>query len=117
MTVALLALSMGACGNKNKAAEPTVGQKADQFVEDIFAAINDNDFDRLESIGNKMGEYINDLTEEQGEEFGEKFATKLYECSDKYGYGEEFADEFLQAMAGAMIEGAEVEPDSDDWDW
>ncbi len=112
MTVALLALSLGSCGNKDKKAEPTVKQQAEQFVEDIFTAVNDNDFGRLETIGKNMGNYINKLTEQQGEEFGEEFSAKLYECSDKYGYGKEFADEFLQAMVGAMAIEGEAETDS-----
>lgn len=110
VAIAVLALSIGACGSKNKNQQaptpkqqaPTPKQQAEQFVQDIFEALEDNEYSQLNKIGTEMGEYINTLTEEQGEEFGEEFATKLYEYSDKYGYGEEFADEFIQAMVTAL---------------
>ncbi|MDE6139534.1 MAG: hypothetical protein K2F95_01070 [Alistipes sp.] len=102
LTIAILALSMGACGSKNKSQTPE--QHAEKFVKQVFDALDADDFGRLETIGNEMGEYINGLTEEQGEEFGEAFATKFYEYSDKYEYGEEFASAFLMAMASAFAD-------------
>lgn len=107
VAIAVLALSIGACGSKNKNQQaPTPKQQAEQFVQDIFEALEDNEYSQLNKIGTEMGEYINTLTEEQGEEFGEEFATKLYEYSDKYGYGEEFADEFIQAMVMTATAGS-----------
>lgn len=101
--IAVLALSIGACGSKNKKqATPTPKEYAENFAQDIFEALGDDDYSQLQNIGTEMGEYINTLTEAQGEEFGEEFATKIYEYSDKYGYGEEFADEFIQAMVTAL---------------
>ncbi len=106
-TAALL-LSAGVCS----AQTPTPKQKAKAFVEQIFDCINQQDFDKLDDIGTSMGEYFLTIDEEQGTEFGEEFAAKFYEYSDKYGYGKEFADEFLRSMSQAMIESAGIETNS-----
>lgn len=102
-TAAMLLLSVGVCS----AQTPTPKQKAKHFVERIFQSVNEQDFSKLEKIGNDMGAYINTLTEAQGEEFGEAFAGYIYEYSDKYGYGKEFADQFLAAFSQALIEQAQ----------
>lgn len=115
-SIALLALTLGACGGKNKKQEQTkpgteqlqtassVEETADGFAKKIFEALEDDDYDRLETIGHEMGEYIATLDEDQGETFGETFGMSFYQYSDRYGYGQEFATEFLQAMAAAMTE-------------
>lgn len=117
IAIALLALTVGSCGNKNKKQEEaktaaellqtateqpqttlSIEQIADSFAEKIFLALEADDYGQLATIGNEMGEYINGLTEDQGEIFGQNFATSFYAYSDQYGYGQEFATEFLQAM-------------------
>lgn len=119
MTVTLLALTLSACGGKNKKSEteqtqesmPTeqtqtaksIESMADSFAEKIIRCVADENFDRLESIGTEMGEYISTLDEAEGETFGSEFAAKIYEYSDEYGFGEAFATEFLQSMVDAMM--------------
>jgi len=86
--------------------------KAEYFVERIFSALGKEAWEpRMEQIGEELGEYLNSLDEQQSEEFGEYFVEKLYAGSERSGYGEEFADEFLQAMTDAMIgeDGEETE--------
>lgn len=110
----MLALSIGACGSKNKNQQaPTPKQQAEQFVQDIFEALKAKDDQQLEKIGTEMGEYINTLTEEQGEEFGEEFAIKFYEYSDKYEYGEAFATGFLQGLAESLTEDEDLYEEDD----
>ncbi len=102
---ATLLLLAGVCSAQTQT--PTPKQKAKQFVEQIFDCINQTDFNKLEKVGTEMGQYLVILDEEEGKEFGEEFAAKFYEYSDKYGYGKEFADEFLSALTKAMLETVE----------
>lgn len=103
LSAAMLLLSAGVCS----AQVPTPKQKAKHFVERIFQSVNEQDFSKLEKIGNDMGEYINTLTDAQGEEFSEAFYEYIYEYSDKYGYGKEFADQFIEAFTQALLEQAQ----------
>ncbi len=91
-------LSLLECMMQNGSA--TSELKAAYFVERIFYAIGKEDWkSRLTQIGEEMGEYIRSLNNgQQGEEFGEHFAYKMYKGSEHSGYGKEFADEFLQFM-------------------
>lgn len=100
---AALLLSVGVCS----AQSPTPKQKASEFVAQIFDSINNQDFGRLEKIGDSMGQYFLTIDDKQGEEFGEEFAAKIYEYSDKYGYGKEFADQFLAAFSQALLDATE----------
>lgn len=105
-TAALLLLA-GVCSAQTQT--PTPKQKAKQFVEQIFECINQTDLDlnKLEKVGTEMGQYLTLLDEGACTEFCEEFAAKVYEYSDKYGYGKEFADQFLTAMVRTMSEPAE----------
>ncbi len=130
--VLIAAAAMAGCYNRNAAAEekgcseqcekaaeccekagvcsaqvPAPKQKAKQFVEQIFDHLKPLDLDALNKIGYEMGQYIITIDEEQGKEFGEEFAIKFYEFSDKYGYGKEFADQFLETFSQSLTETAE----------
>lgn len=100
LLVAAISVSMSACGDKAK--EPTPEEKAAQYAESIFKAIEDNDFEKLDVISEDLNGYIRSIDESQGEAFGEEFAEQIYRYSEKYGYGEDFADSFLAAMMAAM---------------
>lgn len=99
LTAALL-LSAGVCSAQTS----TPKQKAKQFVEQVFDCINQQNFDKLEKIGTEMGQYFNFLDDE---EKAKEFATKFYEYSEKYGYGKEFADQFLATFSQTLLEGVE----------
>lgn len=100
---AALLLSANVCS----AQTPTPKQKAKAFVEQIFDSLNQQDFGELEKIGTSMGKYFLTIDEKQGREFGEEFAAKFYEYSDKYGYGKDFADQFLAAFSQTLLNAAE----------
>lgn len=100
-------LSAGVCQTQQQ----PIQQKAKYFAEYIFNALdnyNNDAFDEtyfyksMQKIGEEMGRYINTLNEQQGEEFGREFAVKVYEYSEKYGYGEEFAESFLKSFVTAL---------------
>ena len=95
LLVAAISVSMSACGDKAK--EPTPEEKAAQYADSIFKAIEDSDFDQLDVISEDLNGYIRSIDESQGEAFGEEFAEQIYRYSEKYGYGEDFADSFLAA--------------------
>ncbi len=106
LTAALLLLA-GVCSAQTPTPTPTPKQKAQQFVEQIFDGISQQDFDRLEKIGTELGKYFSTIDEEGGKEFGEEFAIKFYEYSEKYGYGKEFADQFLSSFSQSLLKIAE----------
>ena len=80
----------------------TPHEQAAYFAEKIFAAIGADSMELLKDIGTEMGEYIATLDERQAEIFGEAFAEAVYDCSERYGYGREFADDFLSALVSAV---------------
>lgn len=100
LLVAAISVSMSACGDKAK--EPTPEEKAAQYAESIFKAIEESDFEKLDVISKDLNGYIGSIDESQGEAFGEEFAEQIYRYSEKYGYGEEFADSFLAAVLAAL---------------
>ena len=104
LTAAMLLLSAGVCSSQKQVSPE---KKAKQFVERIFHSINNQDLGALEKTSEDLGEYITALDEEQGQAFGEAFAKYIYEYSDMYDYGKEFADQFLAAFTQAMLSAAE----------
>lgn len=96
-------------------------EQAGRFAKEIFETLEigqvfpalQNENGMLENIGRRFGEYCTQLTDEQAEVFGEAFATKVYACSEEYGYGEDFAMEFLQSMVEAITEAPDTESDGE----
>lgn len=106
VAAAVLLLSTDICSAQTPS---TPKQKAKYFTECIFQCLNDEDFGKLEKVGNEMGAYFLTIDEKQGEEFGREFAAKIYEYSEKYGYGEEFAEQFLTAFSQELLKSTQEE--------
>lgn len=101
LSAAMLLLSSGVCMAK-KPVSPE--KRAKQFVERIFSGLNSQDMGALESTTEDVEKYISSIDETQQKEFGEAFAKYVYEYSDMYDYGKEFADMFLMGFSQAMAE-------------
>ncbi len=82
--------------------DKAVRERATYFAAKIFDAIETDSMELLEDIGTEIREYIATLDERQAEIFGEAFAEAVYDCSESYGYGREFADDFLSALVSAV---------------
>ena len=67
LLVAAISVSMSACGDKAK--EPTPEEKAAQYAESIFKAIEESDFEKLDVISEDLNGYIGSIDESQGEAF------------------------------------------------
>lgn len=75
------------------------------LVDELIETEDDTVLAKLEDLGVKLGEYLVKLeTETEVTEFFKSYEKGIYFYFEKYGIGEEFANEYLKSMYEGILE-------------